>query len=63
MLKFTKMHGLGNDYIFIYDEENKLKNLNELSLKLSNRNLYIGGDGIIIISKSNENCRCNLRCN
>lgn len=53
MLKFTKMHGLGNDYIFIYDEENKLKNLNELSLKLSNRNLYIGGDGIIIISKSN----------
>ncbi len=53
MLKFTKMHGLGNDYIFIYDEKEKLKNLNELSVKLSNRNLFIGGDGIIVISKSN----------
>lgn len=52
MLKFTKMHGLGNDYIFIYDKNEKLTNLNELSLKLSNRNLAVGSDGIIIISKS-----------
>ncbi len=53
MLKFTKMHGIGNDYVFIYRDvdppDSVLKNL---AIKLSNRNFGIGSDGLILISKS-----------
>lgn len=53
MLKFTKMHGIGNDYVFIYKDVDPpdivLKNL---AIKLSNRNFGIGSDGLILISKS-----------
>lgn len=53
-MHFTKMEGLGNDYI-IFDctKELKLDNPNELSKKLSNRHFGIGSDGIILIKNSN----------
>lgn len=49
---FTKMHGIGNDYIIINLFDNNINNLKELSIKLSNRNYGIGGDGIITIEPS-----------
>lgn len=56
MIFFSKMHGLGNDYIFIncLDERNKIENekLPQISRYFSNRNFGIGGDGIILIEKS-----------
>lgn len=53
-LRFTKMHGCGNDYIY-FDCINSpvLENPEELSVKLSDRHYGIGGDGIILICKSN----------
>lgn len=52
-MKFTKMTGLGNDYIYINAiEEKEIENIAELSKKLSNRHFGIGADGIIIIDKS-----------
>ena len=53
-MHFTKMEGLGNDYI-IFDctKELKIDNPNELSKKLSNRHFGIGSDGIILIKNSN----------
>ena len=48
-MKFTKMHGLGNDYLYHYGE---LENVEELSIKLSDRHFGIGSDGIITISES-----------
>lgn len=48
-MKFTKMQGLGNDYIYIYGE---VQNPEELSQKLSERHFGIGSDGIVIISPS-----------
>lgn len=53
MIKFTKMEGLGNDYIYIYSE-NKIENINDLAIKMSDRHFGIGGDGIIIIGPSNN---------
>lgn len=52
ILKFTKMHGIGNDYIYFNGFEQKIKNRSELAVKLSDRHFGIGGDGIIIIDKS-----------
>jgi len=51
-MNFIKMQGTGNDYIFIEDFENKLKDLSKLSIMLSDRHFGVGGDGIVIIRKS-----------
>ena len=54
MFKFTKMHGLGNDYVFIdcTNGKNHISDPSTLSIKISNRNFGIGSDGLIIISDS-----------
>lgn len=48
-MHFTKMHGLGNDYLYHYGE---LKNSSDISKRLSDRHFGIGSDGIITISPS-----------
>ena len=49
-MRFTKMHGLGNDYIYVYGEVPE--NIKELSVKLSDRHFGVGSDGMIYISPS-----------
>lgn len=52
-LKFTKMHGCGNDYVYFDCIRNpEIKNPEVLSVKLSDRHFGIGSDGIILICKS-----------
>ncbi len=51
MLKFTKMHGLGNDYLYHYGE---LPDASAWSVKLSERHFGIGSDGIVTISHSDH---------
>lgn len=51
-MKFTKMHGNGNDFILIEDLENKLKDESTLAKKLCHRNFGIGADGLLIVRKS-----------
>lgn len=55
MINFTKMHGLGNDYVFIdcTNGKNYIQDPSSFSVKISNRNFGIGSDGLIIISDSN----------
>ena len=48
-MKFTKMHGAGNDYIFIDCFNEKVENPEELSRILSQRHFGIGADGIVLI--------------
>lgn len=50
-MHFTKMHGLGNDYLYVYGEVPN--NVGELSRKLSERHFGAGSDGMIYISPSN----------
>lgn len=52
MLKFTKMHGAGNDYIYFDCTKNEISEPEKLSVKLSDRHKGVGGDGIILILKS-----------
>ena len=49
-MHFTKMHGLGNDYLYVYGEVPS--NIEELSTKLSERHFGAGSDGMIYISPS-----------
>lgn len=51
-MKFTKMHGAGNDYIYINCFEETVENPEELSIKLSDRHFGIGADGLILIMPS-----------
>lgn len=51
-LKFTKMQGLGNDYIYINCIDKEHEEIIENVSKLSNRNFGIGSDGVILILKS-----------
>lgn len=51
-IKFTKMHGLGNDYIYINAINNSYTKNKEFIKSISNRNTGIGGDGVIFIEKS-----------
>ena len=52
MIKFTKMQGIGNDYVYINNMDDSLKNISELSKYVSNRHFGIGSDGLILIEKS-----------
>lgn len=53
-LCFTKMHGCGNDYIYIDGFQYNIKSPGELSKKLSDRHFSVGGDGVIIIGPSDK---------
>ena len=52
MLKFTKMHGLGNDYVYMDAINQKIENRSELAKMVSNRHFGIGSDGLILICES-----------
>ena len=53
MLEFVKMHGLGNDYVYMDAINQIIKDRNELAKKVSDRHFGIGSDGLILICKSN----------
>lgn len=53
-MKFTKMHGIGNDYIYFNCLEKEIENPEELSIKLSDRHFGVGGDGIVLILPSDK---------
>lgn len=59
-LKFTKMHGLGNDYIYINGFLEEIENPGELSIKISDRHFGIGSDGIVMILPS-KTCDFRMR--
>lgn len=51
-MKFTKMQGLGNDYLYVYGEVPE--NIVDLSVRLSDRHFGAGSDGMIYISPSDK---------
>ncbi len=53
-IAFTKMHGAGNDYIYINCMESVPDNLPELAIKMSDRHFGVGADGIILILPSEK---------
>lgn len=53
-MKFTKMQGCGNDYVYVNGFEEHITDKPETVRKLSDRHFGIGGDGVIFINPSEE---------
>ena len=53
-MEFTKMHGLGNDYIFLYCPHGEPEEAEALARRLSDRHTGVGGDGLICICPSQK---------
>ncbi|MHC4062447.1 MAG: diaminopimelate epimerase, partial [Planctomycetota bacterium] len=53
-MRFTKMHGLGNDYVYVNCFEQKIDDPGELAKIISPRHFGIGADGLILIAPSKK---------
>jgi len=53
-MRFAKMHGLGNDYIYINAFEEQVENPNELARILADRHFGVGSDGLVLIAPSDK---------
>ncbi len=53
-MRFTKMHGLGNDYVYVNCFEEKINNPSKLAQEVSDRHKGIGSDGLILICPSEK---------
>jgi len=52
MIPFAKLHGIGNDYIYINAIKHPVENPKKLAIAMSNRNFGVGSDGLILILPS-----------
>lgn len=53
-VNFTKMHGIGNDYVYVDGFKEKIPNPNAFSKFISDRHFGIGGDGLVMILPSEK---------
>ncbi len=53
-MRFTKMHGIGNDYLYINAMEEQVEDPSALSVKLSERHKGAGADGLVLICSSDK---------
>jgi diaminopimelate epimerase len=53
-MRFTKMHGIGNDYVYVDGFAEKISDPHTLALKISDRHFGVGGDGLILILPSDK---------
>ena len=53
-MKFVKMHGLGNDFVFLEDKNGADKDFSQLAIKMCAPHTGIGADGIIVIVPSDK---------
>jgi diaminopimelate epimerase len=53
-MKFTKMHGAGNDYVYVNCFAESVADPAAVACKVSNRNFGIGSDGLILIMPSDQ---------
>ena len=54
MIKFTKMEGLGNDYVYVDCTKQNLENASNLAKIISDRHFGVGSDGLILIKSSRK---------
>lgn len=53
-MRFTKMHGIGNDYVYVNGFEEKLADPSAVARRVADRHFGIGGDGLILILPSDQ---------
>ena len=51
-MKFTKMHGIGNDYVYVNGFAEQVENPSKVAEQVADRHFGIGGDGLILILPS-----------
>ncbi len=54
MIKFTKMEGIGNDYVYVDCTKQNLENASNLAKIISDRHFGVGSDGLILIESSKK---------
>src|SRR6185437_4403823 len=60
-MRFTKMHGIGNDYVYVNGFEEHVENPAEVARRISDRHFGVGSDGLILILPSqNANVRMRM---
>ena len=60
-MKFTKMQGLGNDYVYVNCFEETVNDPEKLAIVVSDRHFGIGSDGLILITPSEvADCRMDM---
>lgn len=60
-MKFTKMHGIGNDYVYVNGFEETIDNPPALAKVISDRHRGVGGDGLILILPPEEGVEADVR--
>lgn len=53
-MKITKMHGIGNDYVYVNCIENQIEDPSSLAVTISDRHFGVGSDGLILIKSSDK---------
>ena len=54
MIKFTKMHGIGNDYVYVNGFDQSIADPSALAMRVADRHFGIGSDGLILILPSDQ---------
>jgi diaminopimelate epimerase len=60
-MRFTKMHGLGNDYVYVDCFTEKLDDPRQLAIAISDRHFGVGSDGLILVMPSTEAADVRMR--
>ena len=61
MVRFTKMHGIGNDYIYVNGSEESVNDPAALARAMADRHMGGGGEGLIVILPSQNGVEADLR--
>jgi diaminopimelate epimerase len=54
VISFTKMHGIGNDYVYIYEQQAAIPDPGQLAKRISDRHFGVGSDGLVLILPSEQ---------
>jgi diaminopimelate epimerase len=60
-MRFTKMHGLGNDYVYVDCFAEKVDDPRQLAIAISDRHFGVGSDGLILVMPSTEAADVRMR--
>jgi len=61
MLRFTKMHGIGNDYVYINGFEETVPDPGATAIQISDRHFGVGGDGLIMVLPPEAGVEADVR--
>ena len=61
LLPFTKMQGIGNDYVYVEEFDSPIANPAPLAVAISDRHFGVGGDGLVLMGKPSDPSKADFR--